>query len=650
MLGNFYCILTERGKSFFTSTLILIAIFAMELPLWAQMTDKPVRLIVNDQGQLKRSNQSVTDNYDIKYHRLELEVDPDIHYIYGMVCTYFIPLEAGFSSMQFDFYDNMTIDSVVYDGNYLTHSFPDETTLQVNFPGALTQDQLDSLKIYYQGAPFNDGFGSFGTSHSDCSINDPIMWTLSEPYGAKTWWPCKETLDDKIDSLDMIVSTPSEYRVGSNGVLISETEEAGQKTYFWKHRYPIPAYLVAFAVAEYSVYSDYVTIPETSDQIEILNYVFPCNLNYAQSRTPVLIPIFEYFIETFGPYPYENEKYGHAECGFGGGMEHSTMSFMGGFGTSLMAHELAHQWFGDKITCGTWNDIWLNEGFATYLDGLTCEQGIGYTSWNNWKSSKINHVTGNPYGSTYVYNTGSVWAIFSSRLVYSKGALLLHMLRWKLGDEDFFEAVSNYISDPELAYNYAVTVDLKEHFEQVSGQDLTEFFNDWLYGQGWPAYNVAWAYSEACERVYVKIDQSHSANEGTFFEMPVPIKFSNVSEEITIVFDQNGPDQLDFFADIGFEPTSLEFDPDKWLCATNTVSVTSFPEVPTIWHGEEDNYWSNENNWDCGIPDANTDVIIPADTPDCILRALEIADCRTLTVDPNATLITEKKAILNIYD
>lgn len=614
----------------------------------AQHSDKDLRRLNQGNYHLYRNAQSNTGNYDLKYHRLELNVDPDIHYIEGMICSYFVPTQDNFSSIQFDLYDNMTIDSVMYNGQELTHSFPNNTTLDIQFNQPLAINQVDSIKIYYQGAPFVDGFGSFEIDQSDCSGDHPLMWTLSEPYGAKTWWPCKESLDDKIDSLDMIVRTPSQYRVASNGILVSESQNGSFKTYFWKHRYPIPAYLVAFAVAEYSVYSDFVPAFDNSPEIEILNYVFPCHFNSAQNSTPNLIPIFEYYIQTFGNYPYENEKYGHAECGFGGGMEHSTMSFMGGFGTSLMAHELAHQWFGDKITCGSWQDIWLNEGFATYLDGLTCEQGIGYTSWENWKSSKINHVTGNDFGSTYVYDTTNVWNIFSSRLVYSKGALLLHMLRWVLGDDDFFNGVYNYINDPELAYDYARTRDLKAHLEGESGKNLTEFFEDWLYGQGWPEYDVHWSYSEDCEALFVQILQSHSAGQGSFFEMPVPIKFSNDTQDTLLIFNQNSSDKTAFYRLLDFEPTTVTFDPDLWLCATHSINTTTFPAATTFWKGTEDKFWDNDNNWNCGPPDQDKNVVIPRDTPDCILRPEIVGECKTLFLSPNAKIITLEKSELII--
>lgn len=621
----------------------------------SQDTDKDVRLLLNQSSGISsdRSANSLTSNYDIKYHRLKLEVNPAVREINkGMVCTHFYPLSAGFNTIYFDFRNNMTIDSVRYNGISLSYSFPTSVLLKIDFPSVLPPFVLDSVKIYYRGVPYNDGFGSFAIGTTSCGgANNKVMWTLSEPYGSKTWWPCKETLDDKADSLDMVVTCPTPYRVGSNGLLMSETTANGKITYFWKHRYAIPAYLVAFAVADYSVYTDKVPVPGMpGDTINVLNYVYPCSLSYAQSQTPLMTPMFQYYIEKFGPYPYENEKYGHAQCGFGGGMEHSTMSFMGGFSKMLMGHELAHQWFGDKITCGTWNDIWLNEGFATYLEGLTCEQGLGDQTWMNWKTGKINSVTGNNFGSTYVYDISSVSNIFNQRLVYNKGAMILHMLRLKFGDAAFFQGMFNYIMDPDLAYNYAVTSDFKEHMEAVSGTNLTEYFNDWLYGQGWPNYNIQWSVDDLCNKVYISINQSHSAGMGTFFEMPVPVRFSNGTQQITKVFYQNSPGDINFVEQLDFLPVTATFDPDKWLCAKNAIAKINFNGAREIvWTGAVDTDWHNASNWDCGgIPDNNDTVIIPANSPQCMVFTGQTAVCKTLKIFNNSNLVLRGGAVMNV--
>ncbi len=634
--------------------IFVLSLLFFAIPNFGQDTDKDLRSVIRGNNSGERSISSLTDNYDIHYHRLNLQVDPSVRYVEGMVCTYFSPLEEGMSYLYFDFKNNMTVDSVIFQGQQLSHSFNSANTLQIALPFSLPANTVDSVFIYYKGVPVNDGFGSFSTGNTPCpGSNNKVMWTLSEPYGARNWWPCKQSLDDKADSLDLVITCPAPYKVAGNGLLVSNINNPDNTiTYHWQHRYPIPAYLAAFSVADYSIYSDAVPVPGSDDTIEMLNYVYPCKLSQAMAGTPALIPVFQYFIEQFGPYPYENEKYGHAQCGFSGGMEHSTMSFVGSFGISLLAHELAHQWFGDKITCGTWNDIWLNEGFATYLDGLTCEQGIGYTSWNNWKTSKINNVTGNSGGSTYVYDVSNVYNIFNGQLVYNKGALILHMLRWKMGNEDFFDAIYNYINDPELSYNYALTVDLKSHLEAVSGMDLTEFFADWLYGEGWPLYTVDWSVDNACEKVYVKINQTHSAAQGTFFEMPVAIRFFGLDGDTTIVFDQNDPEAIEFSVQLDFIPTTAYFDPDLWLCAKHTITQQTFDgQRHKIWLGTVSNDWNNAQNWDCGgVPTSIDQVTIPAGSPPCTIKSGTNAICRKLHLEDPALLMIGLNGFLEVAE
>ncbi len=618
---------------------------------YGQMTtDKPLIRESNNNQIHVRSSQNTT-NYDLKYHRFELDVDPAVKYIKGNVTTYFVPLNS-LNQMYFDFRNNMTVDSVKYHGSDLTYSFPANLEFKVNFSSTLQIGILDSLTIYYHGVPYEDGFGSFKVKNTTCSSQDSVMWTLSEPYGAKNWWPCKETLIDKIDSVDMFVTTPVKYHTGSNGLLISrDTIQQGTKvTNHWKHKYPIPAYLIAFASSEYSIYKDTFNL-YNGGQLEVLNYVFPCDSTTAHNNTKDLDTVMNFFIKKFGPYPFENEKYGHAQCRFGGGMEHTTMTFMGGWWYYILIHEMAHQWFGDKITCGSWHDIWLNEGFATYLEGLTCEEGIQTTSFHNWLNGKRNSVLSNNYGSVYCDDTTSVNRIFNSRLTYNKGAYLLHMLRWILGDEDFFQGLNDYILDPGLVYNYARTADLQAHLETAGDTSLTEFFNDWYYSEGWPDYTFRWSVDTDCNnKIRIKITQTHSANQGVFFEMPVPIKFTDGTNDTIFVFHQNSPDDTLFFAFPDFEPTSLEFDPDLWLIAKNTTTIKeSSPPVKTIhWTGAIDNFWHTAGNWDCGIPTSADEVVIQRGTPDCIVYKDYIAVCKRLIIENGAQVMTMENSSLNI--
>ena len=224
-----------------------------------------------------RTNE-LTQNYDLKYHRLEWEVDPAENYIKGKVTTYFVPKNRNFQQINFDLSAVLSVNEVRYQGNLISFNLSGNNNLEINLPQIIPVGRLDSLTIDYEGAPPTTGFGSFITStHS----GTPIMWTLSEPYGAKDWWPCKQDLSDKIDSIDVIVRTPKAYRVASNGLLVEENLVGKDKIYHWKHRHPIPTYLIAIAVTNYEVYSDFVP-SGNGNSIEVLNYVYPENLNSAQ--------------------------------------------------------------------------------------------------------------------------------------------------------------------------------------------------------------------------------------------------------------------------------------------------------------------------------------------------------------------------------
>ncbi|MCB0652983.1 MAG: T9SS type A sorting domain-containing protein [Saprospiraceae bacterium] len=517
-----------------------------------------------------RFNELTTD-YDIKYHRFDWEVDPAVYYIKGSVETIFEAKENNFATLHFDLSTGMQVDSVIYYGQSLTFSQTNPDLLVINLSETLNAGDQRTIKVYYQGQPSGSGFGSFAQG---THANYPMIWTLSEPYGAKDWWPAKQDLNDKIDSIDVYVKTPMPNRVASNGLLVDSVQTGNSMIYHWKHRYPIPAYLIAIAVTNYSVYDFYV---ETDDEpILVSNYTYPEDLEWAQLMLEWFPPIMQLYNEKFIKYPFADEKYGHAKFGWGGGMEHTTMTFMGGWSPYLQAHELAHQWFGDMVTCGSWEDIWLNEGFATYLEGMTQEHGLGENTWMNWKQQRIDQVTAQPGGSVRVDDTTSVNRIFDGRLSYSKGALLLHMLRWKLGDEDFFQALRNYLTDPGNAYGYAKTPELIAHMEAQSGQDLTEFFADWYYGQGYPDYQIDW--SQNSENVLkVEIYQTPSHESVEFFEMPVPIQFSGQGNTVTLTFD-NMINGQSFYVPMDFEIESAQFDPERWLCATSSMTVGT-PEI-----------------------------------------------------------------------
>ncbi len=377
---------------------------------------------------------------------------------------------------------------------------------------------------------------------------------------------------DKIDSIDVIVTTPEIYRTASNGVVVQDIVEAGFRKMHWKHRHPLATYLVAIAVTNYAGYSDWLEL-ENGRKIEILNYVYPENLDKAKIETPKTAEFIRLYNQLFGEYPFANEKYGHAQFGWGGGMEHQTMSFMYNFGYELVAHELAHQWFGDYITCGSWHDVWLNEGFATYLTGLTYENLQQGYWWQTWKKLNVERIVRDPGGSVYVKDTTDVNAIFSSRLSYSKGAYLLHMLRWILGDENFFKGMRNYFNNPGIANGFALTSQFQKHMEMAGDTTLTEFFNDWFYGEGFPVYSAEFTPVED-GLLKIRLSQTSSHSSVDFFEMPVPVRVYNFDNTDSLDFRLiNTSNNQEFFVKVDFPVARLKIDPDYWLIS-KTSEIT----------------------------------------------------------------------------
>lgn len=543
---------------------------------FAQQQDNDIRQIAESEmkSAFSISNftaNSNTDNYDVVYHRLELQADPAIHFINGSITTHYIAKE-DMTEITFDLAKLLTVSSVKRNGIDLSFLQNENDELVITLPAVQAQGVLDSLTVTYSGEPPLDSRAFVTSQH----VGAPILWTLSEPYGAKDWWPCKQDLIDKVENLDVYITAPSEYISVSNGLEQSQLDNGnGTKITHFKHTYPIPAYLIAIAISNYSIYTQQAST--APNEFPIVNYLYPETLERTMPQvdlTPLIMTFYEDILET---YPFHKEKYGHAQCGFGGGMEHTTVSFMGSFGRNLIAHELGHQWFGDKITCGSWKDIWLNEGFATYLSGLVVEHFDGNDAFRNWKINTISDITSLPDGYVYLTDTDTldVNRTFSSRLTYNKGAMVLNMLRFKMGDTNFYQAVKNYLADPELAYAYAKTPQLQAHLEAASGLNLTEFFNDWVYKEGFPTYDIT-IENLAGGKAKITINQTQSHNSVSYFEMPVTIQLSSLDGQIYNTVLENTMNAQEFVIDVAFEVTGATFDPEKnIISARNTIKILS---------------------------------------------------------------------------
>lgn len=306
-------------------------------------------------------------------------------------------------------------------------------------------------------------------------------------------------------------------------------------------------------------------------------YCYPESQAAFQAGTQNVLDALQLYHATFGDYPFIKEKYGHVQFGWGGGMEHQTSTFIINIGEGLIAHELGHQWFGDKITCGSWQDVWLNEGFATFLASYYNENKYPATKIANRKN-EIDFITGQPGGSVWVDDTTNVGRIFDGRLSYNKGSHLLYMLRWKLGDSAFFRGLRRYQKDPQVIYNFAKTADLKRNLELESGLDLTSFFNDWYKGQGYPSYKVEWS-QMGSNYVRIKMNQTTSHPAVSFFALPVALKFKNAVTEKTIVLDNKTNGEV-FIQNIGFIADTVLIDPEYWLISRNNTA-TKVPDAGT---------------------------------------------------------------------
>jgi len=511
-----------------------------------------------------------TLNYDLRYQRLELDLDPAQQFVSGTVTSHFVP-NQNISSIYFDLSDALTVSEVKYHGAILPFTQLATKELKIDFPAVIPSSSLDSLSIKYSGAP--DTGGSAGDAFTVSTQNGtPVLYTLSEPYGAQEWFPTKQSLNDKIEKVDLKINTPSQYNVASNGKLYSETMLPGnRKLTFWQTNYPIPAYLIALGITNYTKLNDTMGSPA----FPFVNYLYPSTTSNStvMSNIEWTKTVMNTFEQYFGPYPYRNEKYGHMQFGWGGGMEHATMSSMGSWGRGIIAHELAHQWFGDKVTCGAWNDIWLNEGFATFGEHLANEKLLMTNSqFMSYLSSEMNYITSSSGGSVYVSDTnlGNTGAIFSGRLSYSKGGYVVRMIKWILGDDVFYSALKDYHSRPELAYGYAKTADLKNSLLMSTGKDFTEFFNDWIYGQGHPTYQIRWNQTSD-QMLRFKVSQTTSHSSVNFFEMPLPIKVNGTGGQVAYLVLNHTTKNQNFAEQIDFPVSSVQFNYENQILQRNST-------------------------------------------------------------------------------
>lgn len=511
----------------------------------------------------KLLNSENPNNYDVTRYDLSFDLTDTSHQFYGVSKVYATILSET-ETILLDAQNNLNITQVKI--NNQTVSFVHNTS-QLLIPLDKKYNIGDTITIEAEYTALYDSSPGITLDSQGDAI--PLITTLSEPYNASSWWIGADNLADKADEVHLYVKHNAQYKVGSNGKLISSTAQSdGNVITHWQTSYPIPAYLISLAMTNYVEYNNAALVGKI--QVPIINYIYPQNdTPEVHSQLDEVPSYVEFYSKLIGDYPYKNEKYGHSQWNWRGGMEHATMTSQYNFGTLLTAHELAHQWFGDKITCATWSDIWLNEGFATYFEGLLRRNLFGEDFFLNWKNGKIAHITSRAAGSVYVpENQLTADRIFDSRLSYNKGAMVLHMLRFKLGDDVFYQAIQNYLEDPKLAYGFATTADLIKHFENQSGKDLTAFFKDWFYGEGFPIFDIQLNIDANKQSGELIVNQESSHSSVDLFETPFEIEFFGLNGESEIRrYDLTQNKQHFLVEDLPFKITDYKFNPGNDIIA-----------------------------------------------------------------------------------
>ncbi|KUO59205.1 hypothetical protein APF79_11335 [bacterium BRH_c32] len=489
---------------------------------------------------------------DVFHYDINIELIPEKKLIKGKtIITGIMPTSSD--KLVLNFYDNMNISSLLFNG------------IKVNYKQSDTKIQIErnrsrrdsfSVEINYSGTPESLGFGSFVMKRVNGKF---FVYTLNEPVYASTWFPCNDNPADKA-LLDIKIINDSSMTSVSNGRLVGSKIIGNKKEYHWKTFYPIATYLIALYSADYSEIKDkYIS---NKDTLQITHYVLHEKLEDAKkdfSEHPKWIKFFE---SKFGKYPFQKEKYGVAEFLWqAGAMEHQTITGVGSnyisghrFFSDLLIHELAHQWWGNALTPKSWKDIWLNEGFATYSEALYWEYNSGYDALVSTMASKQNS-----YKSSTLYDPEI--ELFS-RLVYDKGAWVLHMLRYEVGDDNFFKILRTYYEN--FKYKNVETKDLIAMAEKISGKNLKKFFEQWVF-KGKGKIELDYSYSLSDSNVKLNLKQVQKEYPEYKFDIDVEILFSDktkIKERISI-------DKKDYQINIPVtkKPVDITLDPDFWLLA-----------------------------------------------------------------------------------
>jgi hypothetical protein len=497
------------------------------------------------------------DDFDVTDYLLDLDFDELTHVVGGSVTILAKSLADGLVTVPLDLDDGMTVSQVTRNAVPLgfTHA---GGVLEIALGQPLVAGEPFELGIRYSGVPAT-GFAVFWNKYRSSGANQ-MVWSLSEPEGARTWWPCKDRPDDKALVEERWTVRP-DWTASGNGRLVGiETLPSGRKRYHWRAERPLATYLVSIAATDYVGFGDGYGLLE-GGTLPLNYYVYGEDLAEAQvsfSATPDMLRFFEL---TFGEYPFPEDQYGMSAFGWSGAMEHTANTSYGYAlidGTHrydwIVAHELAHQWWGDSVSPETWRDIWLNEGLATYSEALWAGGVGGPASYHAWMDALWR-----PYFEGPVYDPVQLFG----PTVYDKGAWVLHMLRRVIGDAALFQGLRDWYAGRRDGVGN--TAELEAVFESRHGGDLGWFFQQWVYGDGGPSYEYSYGTADRGDgtfRHYVRVRQIQDGDAPFVMPLDLMLVTSGGSEIRTVWND--APDQT-FVLETSLPVTAIELDPQNWI-------------------------------------------------------------------------------------
>lgn len=509
--------------------------------------------------------------YDVKFVHLMLNLERNTKFVSGGVKTVATVTAAAMDTFACSLHENHTIDSIRFNGVLMPFTRND-STVKVKPASPLTNSQSFTVTIYYKGTPPVGGsaIGSGFSTGNSTSWGNQVTWSLSEAIVAYHWWPCKQILTDKIDSSWVFVTTDSLNKVGSNGLLKNIVVVGNKKRYEWKSRTPINYYLISVAVAkykEYNLYAHPMYLP--NDSILIQNYIYDNALNNTLFNNQKTIlnkmpQVLEFESKMFGMYPFYKEKYGHSMAPFGGGMEHQTMTSLGFFDYYIDAHELGHQWWGDNVTCKSWGDIWINEGFASYTEHLVA-QYLDNSNFASNLNSAHNSVMGQPGGKVWVtgQDTMDSNVIFDSRLTYDKGGAIIRTLQFLTNnDSTWFNCLRGFQNT--YKNSNASVIDFKNYYQTFTGINATQFFNQWYYGEGYPTFNVKY-YGAPGQMIIQSTQTTSFPSSIPLFITPMEYKITRTAMPDTVVRVMHSSAIETYTINMLGAPTGVVCDPNNWV-------------------------------------------------------------------------------------